>query len=466
MSAIFIDAETQWMVFACFVVYFIGFLLGRVQVEGSATSGNRYIIGRTVSCEIWDQLARRLAAGPSTHGMAPPIFWLACTLFVNSVFYAIDYSPSTPALIILVGAVVGQGAATSALLENRSQRPGTISYLTLIVILLLLVLLALVSLWHADTSRFEYQSRVRWSGPWDNPNLFGLLMGTGFLLAIGVFGLRSFKKMRSDIWCLVFVILCFIAAGLIGRGLLHSYSRGAWLGVGCGGAYLVWSRIWGAGFKNVSFFLLKRNLPLAALVLVSVFVLMFWYLWQAEWPPVRRAFSAIRTEDFSWRNRVEAWQGALRITAEHPWFGNGWNQPEPLYEHYYLPPKLNESAAIEMNDYVMLGATLGVPALLCFGMYLWLSFFRGSRNVGTSRFPVDDSAEYSRNVNRPASLHDSDWLKTTCRAAALVLAVGFWFDGGLFKLATASTFWILLELGNVYYSETRTTREWVNHKKA
>jgi hypothetical protein len=40
-----------------------------------------------------------------------------------------------------------------------------------------------------------------------------------------------------------------------------------------------------------------------------------------------------------------------------------------------------------------------------------------------------------------------DWLKTVCRAGALVLAVGFWFDGGLFKLPTAATFWILLELG-------------------
>jgi hypothetical protein len=42
-----------------------------------------------------------------------------------------------------------------------------------------------------------------------------------------------------------------------------------------------------------------------------------------------------------------------------------------------------------------------------------------------------------------------EWLKTTCRAGAIVLAVGFWFDGGLFKLATASVFWILLELGSV-----------------
>jgi hypothetical protein len=38
-------------------------------------------------------------------------------------------------------------------------------------------------------------------------------------------------------------------------------------------------------------------------------------------------------------------------------------------------------------------------------------------------------------------------LAAVCRSAAAVLAVGFWFDGGLFKLATAAPFWILLELG-------------------
>ena len=38
-------------------------------------------------------------------------------------------------------------------------------------------------------------------------------------------------------------------------------------------------------------------------------------------------------------------------------------------------------------------------------------------------------------------------LSTVCRAAALVLLVGFWLDGGLFKLPTAATFWVLLELG-------------------
>ena len=42
----------------------------------------------------------------------------------------------------------------------------------------------------------------------------------------------------------------------------------------------------------------------------------------------------------------------------------------------------------------------------------------------------------------------SDFLSATCHAGAIVLLVGFWFDGGLFKLATAAVFWILLELGS------------------
>jgi hypothetical protein len=35
----------------------------------------------------------------------------------------------------------------------------------------------------------------------------------------------------------------------------------------------------------------------------------------------------------------------------------------------------------------------------------------------------------------------------TSRAGAVVLLVGLWFDGGLFKMATTATFRILVELG-------------------
>jgi hypothetical protein len=52
-------------------------------------------------------------------------------------------------------------------------------------------------------------------------------------------------------------------------------------------------------------------------------------------------------------------------------------------------------------------------------------------------------------------------LRPVCHAGAIVLLIGFWFDGGLFKLPTAATFWILLELGNV---GTRETSEALNHE--
>ena len=223
-------------------------------------------------------------------------------------------------------------------------------------------------------------------------------------------------------------------------------------------------------------------------VLASAFVLVFWHFRQTEWHPVRRALSALNAVDFSWRNRVAAWEGALQIAAEHPWFGAGWNQPEPLYEHYYLSPKLNESAAIEMNDYLMLGATLGIPALFCFGMYLWLSLTGksesrkqkaeigdsqdagasladslsapGGRGEGQGEVRAIQSAEIgSQDLKSDLRPPASDLLSITCRAGAIVLLVGFWFDGGLFKLPTAATFWILLELGSAGNREICEPRE-------
>ena len=160
--------------------------------------------------------------------------------------------------------------------------------------------------------------------------------------------------------------------------------------------------------------------------------LVFWQFQQPQHLVTRRILSVGNMNDFSWRNRVAAWEGALQITAEHPWFGAGWNHLEPLYEHYYLSPKLTESAAMAMNDYLMLGATCGIPALYCFGMYIWLCLGDGSwkSEVGTH-------------------VLKSNLLSMTCRAGAIVLLVGFWFDGGLFKLPTAATFWIFLELGSV-----------------
>jgi O-antigen ligase len=382
-------------------------------------------------------------------------------LFISAVVYAIDYSPSTPALILIGGVALGQGAAVWACFEVRSQKSEVRSILVFLVVSLLIILLALASVWPTTGRIFEYHSHVRWSGPWDNPNIYGLLMGTGAALAAGM-GMRGWRmedggsKIANRGWKLevrkyVPSLLYFIAAILMVRGLLHSYSRGAWLATFCGMSYLRYQvfRCQLSGFSKseignrksetlCSLWLKNNGLPIFA-ILLSVVVLFFWHFRQTEWHPAHRAFSAGNQNDFSWRNRIAAWEGALQITAEHPWLGAGWNQPEPLYEHYYILPKTADSAAIQMNDYLMLDSTLGIPALFCFGMYIWLSLTQKSETK-------IQNSELSSSILHPPS---STFLAITCRAGAIVLLVGFWFDGGLFKLATAFTFWILLELGSV-----------------
>ena len=93
--------------------------------------------------------------------------------------------------------------------------------------------------------------------------------------------------------------------------------------------------------------------------------------------------------------------------------------------------------AIQLNDYLTLGASLGIPALFCFAMYIRLTMkAAGGESEAELKMPIWNSAGRAL-----------DWLKLVCRAGAVVLLIGFWFDSGLFKLATASTFWILLGLG-------------------
>jgi O-antigen ligase len=322
---------------------------------------------------------------------------------------------------------------------------------------------------------YQYGDDVRFVGPWDNPNTFGLLMGTGAVLAMHGAILKAgdlrFNIGKARAWGCAIVILRLAAMGFMVRGLLHSYSRGAWCAAACGIVNLAWRKLQSSNSKiqfefgsPVSRVLRFKNLvaPFSpsrlfafrfsiAVILASVIILCFWQLRETEWHLVRRVFSVTKTEDFSWRNRVAAWGGALQITAEHPWFGTGWNQPEPLYEYFYLPQKLTAFEAIEVNDYLMLGATLGVPALFCFGMYVWLTLGQRSEVRG-QRSEIGDQKLELTSDRCPLT---SDFLSATCHAGAIVLLVGFWFDGGLFKLPTAATFWILLELGAVGQSGKR-----------
>lgn len=387
--------------------------------------------------------------------------FLTCVLLIGLIDYALDRKlatgPST-AIAFVFSVALSQGIAMWLSFESKSKQYREVLWRALLYVVMLL---CISFFWRpSPISPAGYLHQTRWTGPWESPNIFGILMGTGTVLAVGMaIGGGCGEKgggwdNRSGVcrlWEKVIAAgLCLVAAIFMGQGLLNSYSRGAWLGTLCGGTYLIGTWLWRLGNAGNVWnrkpplstgtlrWLRKQRLQLIV-ILAAMGALSFWHLRETDLHFVRRALSVVNSADFSWRNRIAAWEGALQITANHPWLGTGWNQPEKSYESYYLPPKLSESAAIQTNDYLMLGAMLGVPALFCFGIYIWRSLAQRAECAAQN--------EYGQNGNGRLEVGGLGWLKLACHAGAIVLLIGFWFDGGLFKLPTASVFWILLELG-------------------
>ena len=68
------------------------------------------------------------------------------------------------------------------------------------IVLALMLVLLLAGFWQVE-SRFwyRYRSGGRWTGPWDNPNIFGVMMGVGLVLAVGKVLVQSPKpKVESQ----------------------------------------------------------------------------------------------------------------------------------------------------------------------------------------------------------------------------------------------------------------------------
>jgi O-antigen ligase len=332
------------------------------------------------------------------------------------------------AVTLLFGVTLGKG--TGLLLKSGTRkaeneiekRKSEIE----IFILGLVLLLAFASWWHLDTSNNFFNGR--WMGIWDNPNEYGALMSVGLLLAIGLLvarrraegqsrrsGVRKKVEEKQEFFRIWQAMILFVPAGMMASGLLFSYSRGAWFGTAIGLLYL--TKIYGK-FK-------WRHL-LAPTIIVAMIVVTFWNIPRtAPW-----CFQRLDLSHGSVQHRLMAWRAGFEIMWDHP-LGVGWDKVIRTYEEHYSPP-VGSASAISTNDYLMLGAQLGIPALVCLVTYCVLSLRTKSRKQKTG---IPSSVTY----------HSS--LRATCRGGALAMLVEFWFDGGLFKLTTASVFWILLELG-------------------
>ncbi len=307
----------------------------------------------------------------------------------------------------------------------------------------LVVLLAFSSWWHLNIAHYFYHG-LRWTGLWENPNIYGMLMGAGLTLAIGLLAqnLKSEKlkaeieEKRAETGKLKpetnqktesrkqKLLIGFLLVGvfMMGVGLVMSYSRGAWVGTAVGLLYLA---------KAHGKFKWRWVLPpvLVALVVICF----FWNNTPENAPWFEKRLDLSRA---SAQHRVAAWRGAFQMMRDHP-FGVGWNKAVETYEKNYSPPE-GGAAAITTNDYLMLGTQLGLPGLLCFLAYVGLAM-------------KGESRKQKAEIPSPATRHLS--LQAACRAGALSMLVAFWFDGGLFTLATASVFWILLELSQMRNAE-------------
>lgn len=243
--------------------------------------------------------------------------------------------------------------------------------------------------------------------------------------------------------------ILLVAIFMTSVGLVMSYSRGAWVGAAVGLLYLA---------KSYGKFKWRWGLP-PALVALAV-ICFFWHNTSdnAQWYLKRLDLSRASAQ-----HRVAAWKAGFAMLRDRP-FGVGWNTTEKIYRKNYSPPE-GGASAIVTNDYLMLGTQLGLPGLICFVAYVALCFrnrplnwllpkrpssgLRPPSPVPTSEGQSAGSGEGI--ITSPVTCHLS--LQTACRAGALALLVAFWFDGGLFKLATASVFWILLELSQIRNSE-------------
>jgi len=198
------DPAMQWMIVLCLASYLTMFLV----------------------------LEHRLTRAPAFHlpySIANSAnFWLSAFITPALLRYALTYgtaSQSTQVPVVLAGIVFGKAIcawtaggltirdstafSTVEAERDRAQRMRE-------MIFILLMLLAGAASWQpAAAVKAQYHGISRWSGSWSNPNLYGLLMGTGIVLAVGLV-IVYLKQSKSRN---VKVALGIIAASVMSLGL-------------------------------------------------------------------------------------------------------------------------------------------------------------------------------------------------------------------------------------------------------
>lgn len=428
----------QWWAVACFCLILLGILL--------------------LHCELLRKGPKKRARGTGARfrrEVCTREAVLVIFIGLSATAYTLRYESAYAGaafLSLLLGITFGRGIGTHELWRMRYKHQESTAP---IIATSLISVLAIVAICHPDMRvSFQYRGHDRWIGPFVNPNTFGQLMGAGGILGIGLLlstaGRRERRSRKSSehgggSWgkCCIACPSYIIISCVLFYALINSYSRSAWVGTFLALMYLcgAWSfpHYWGYCNSlnkpgNGMRLPVSSCLRWGSAILTSLGIVLFWAFREIDHQVVRRVFSIANPNDFSGANRLAAATGAFQMMGERPMSGFGWNTSERIYNDYYRAPEVFDHLAIQTNSYLAIGTTAGLLGLGCFLGYLWLSmtgrplsgsFFQHTASVQSPRFGIE----------------------TAFRAGALVLIVGFFFDGGLFRLATGATFWMLLEFG-------------------
>lgn len=430
---LFTDKSTQWMTMTSLLYGLAVLTVVRVLA---------YKQGNSAFSKSSDRQSRSPAEDTCISALA---LSLAAGYFLNYQ----DSANHVDAIVLMTCLFFGQSIGLWKLMQSdqATRVSSTISMLQILVLILACFGMFRTDLFHAT----YYHSERRWNGVWENPNVFGLLMGMGLTLALGLIlkNLRYWRGKRirfGNYFSALFIGQCVVGASLI-VSLLMSYSRGAWLATILGSAYLITFGLLNRSFNDcgkpslTAKFLLIRNLPYFAILSLSLLLLAAIFYRSTDELVLRRALSISNINDFSWRNRLTAYEGSLQMAQTKYLGGYGWGNPQKYYEAFFQPAN-RQGLVVSLNGYAYLLLSAGIAPLSILCAYLWCVFGKRidcHQSLDTNSTP--DAVLFA------APVGDEAWQILTCRAAALVLLVGVCFEGGFFSLSLGVPLWGLLELG-------------------
>lgn len=278
-----------------------------------------------------------------------------------------------------------------------------------------LVLSALASLMFFFQGILTYDGRL--AAWYASPNYLAFFLAPGILLASYFFASPRLAKRRFFLSLLRLSIVALAAALFLTR------------------SYEVWVSVCAA--LIIFLFLDKRALPswrkklAASLLLIGVFSLFIFFESGSEKWQSLAAFD----ERSSLASRLMIWEAAVRIIADHPFFGIGIGRFQETYLSYqqYFPPYLEWAVPQPHNLYLALWLQTGLMGLLGFGFLItvWLWKMTAWLCAETSGYENG----YAKRTHA---------LLVSLLVSLLILGL---VDTPFFKTDLAFMFWIVLAFG-------------------